>query len=205
MLPARLHAWRDRRSVPSVAAPAWAGPVARSFLEQQRRLAVARRRRPPRTAAQRFEAIRDAPHRVVLAWGRQQEEHVAGVEVWSPYQDLRLAAAVASLRPDYLLADDRWRGLLRASIRGLVPESIRERIDKARFEPALRRFVDAAGGLASLRPLASGRALASLGLVEPAQLEAAFERFAAAPDDGASWVSLWAPLAVEAFLRGRGG
>ncbi len=61
----------------------------------------------------------------------------------------------------------------------------------------------AAGGLESLRPFASGRALASLGLVEPRAFAAAFEAFVAAPDDGLSWVTLWSALSIEAFLRAR--
>lgn len=199
-LPMRLRAWRERgddRHAP----PEWAGPVTRSFLDERRRLAGGHVRRPPRTEPQRFAAIRDDPHRTVYAWERHQYEQAAGVDVSWPYLDLRLAAAVAALRPDYLLLGDRWRGLLRASIRGLVPDSVCERDDKARFEPALKRFVDAAGGLASLRPLASMRELSSLGLVSPAAFAAAFDRFVATPDDGEAWVLLWPPLAVEAFLR----
>lgn len=200
-LPTRLRGWRDRRDARYVP-PDWAGPVARSFLDEQRRLAGVHVRRPPRTAAQRLAAIRDDPYRVLYAWERHQLEHAGGVDVWFPYQGLQLAAAVAALRPDYLLHGDRWRGLLRASVRDVVPDSLRERMDKARFEPALRAFIDAAGGLESLRPLASMRELASLGLVDSAAFAAAFERFVATPDDGEAWVSLWAPLAVEAFLRG---
>jgi asparagine synthetase B (glutamine-hydrolysing) len=201
-MPVALRRWRERRNV-RYAPPEWTGPVARSFLDERRRLACARVRRPPHDAAQRFAAIRDEPHRAVYAWERHQYERAAGVDVWWPYLDLQLAAQVAELHPDYLLFGDRWRGLLRASIRDLVPDSIRDREDKARFEPALRRFVEAAGGLESLRPLATMRELGSLGLVEPAAFAAAFDRFVANPDDGEAWVLLWPPLAVEAFLRGR--
>lgn len=201
-LPTKLRGWRDRRQ-PRYAAPAWAGPVARSFLAEQQRLAGVHVRRPPRTPLQRFAAIRDDPYRMLQAWGRQQEQHAGGVDVWWPYLDLELAAAVAALPPDYLLFGDRWRGLLRASIRDLVPDSLREREDKAWFEPALQRFIDTAGGLESLRPLRSMRELASHGLIEPAAFAAAFDRFVAAPDDGEAWALLWAPLAIEAFLRGR--
>lgn len=203
-LPARVRGWRARREQ-WYAAPDWAGPVLRSFFAEQRRHVGIHARRPPRTALQRFAAIRDDPYRTLAAWERLQLEHAGGVDVWWPYQDLDLAAAVAALPPDYLLFGDRWRGLFRASIGGLVPDSIREREDKAFFEPALQRFIGAAaGGLASLRPLASMRELASLGLIDPAAFGAAFERFVAAPDDGEAWVLLWPPLAVEAFLRGRG-
>jgi hypothetical protein len=179
------------------------GPVARSFLDEASRLDALRAARPSRTASQRYFASRDDAHRVVLAWVRHQEEQASGVDCWDPYLDLDLAAAVTSLPPDYLLFGDRWRGLLRAATRDLLPDSLCARMDKASFEPALRRFMDAAGGLESLRPLASGRALASLGLVEPAAFAAAFERFVATPDDGISWVALWSALSIEAFLRAR--
>jgi asparagine synthetase B (glutamine-hydrolysing) len=200
-LPTKVRGWRDRRDA-RFAPPAWAGPVLRSFFDEQRRVAGVHVRRPPRTEAERFAAIRDDPSRIVLAWVRHQEAHAARVDLWWPYLDLELARAVAALHPDYLLFGDRWRGLLRASIRDLVPDSLRERTDKASFEPAMRRFVDAAGGLESLRPLASMRELASLGVVDPAAFAVAFDRFVAAPHEGEHWVTEWPALAVEAFLRG---
>ena len=202
-LPSRLRGWRDRRSSRSSPPPAWAGPVLRSFYREQRRLAGVHVRQPPRTEPERYEQLRDDPERMVLASCRHQEEHAGGVDLWCPYLDLELLRAIAALRPEHLILGERWRGLLRASIRELVPDSLRERDDKASFEPALRRFVDAAGGLASLRPLASMSDLAALGLVDPKAFAAAFEQLLARPDDGASWARCWPPLAVEAFLRGR--
>jgi asparagine synthetase B (glutamine-hydrolysing) len=201
-LPTAVRVWRARRHAPCES-PAWGGPVVRSFLEEKRRLLGDVAGRQPRTAEQRFESIRDDDRRPVLAWGRQLEEQLTGVDCWDPYLDLDLAAAIAFLPPEYLLSGDRWRGLLREAARDLLPVTVRERMDKASFEPALRRFVDAAGGLEALRPLASGRELASLGLVEPRELRAAFDRFVTEPEDGVSWVGLWSALAVEAFLRGR--
>ena len=199
--PTAFRAWRARRR-PVAPAPAWAGPVGRAFLDEKQRAARVVPARP-RTAAERFTSVRDDAHRVVLAWARHQEEHASGVDCWDPYLDLDLTAAVASLPPEYLLYGDRWRGLLRAAAHDLLPESLRERMDKASFEPALRRWTDAAGGLEALRPLSSGRELAALGLVEPKPFAAAFERFVATPEDGVSWVSLWSALSVEAFLRAR--
>lgn len=202
MLPTRLRGLRDRRAA-RFEPPSWAGPVLRSYFDEQRRDASTRVRTPPRTELARFAAIRDDPYRVVLAWARHQEEHGAGVDLWWPYLDLELAASVAALPPDYLLYGDRWRGLLRESIRGLVPDSLRERPDKAAFEPALRRFVDAVGGFEALKPLASVRRLAELGIVDPVAFAAAFDEFSAAPDAGEPWVVVWPALAVEAFLEGQ--
>lgn len=200
-LPARLRGWRDRRD-PQFVPPLWAGHVLRSYFAERRRLAGVNVRLPPHTEEERFAAIADHPYRIVYAWERLQHENAAGVDLWWPYQDLDLAAAVAALPPDYLLLGDRWRGLFRASIRDLVPESIRQREDKAYFEPALRRFVDAVGGLESLRELASVRELVSLGLIDRAAFASAFDRFVAAPDNGEAWVLLWPVLAAEGFLRG---
>lgn len=201
-LPASLRAWRGRRLAP-VPRPEWAGPLVRSYLHEKRRLAGELNRRVPRTPAERLSAMNDDAFQVMVASGRQVEEHASGVDCWYPYLDPDLKAAVASLEPEYLLFGDRWRGLLRAAAHDLLPESIRERMDKASFEPAMRRWIDAAGGLESLRPLASGRELASRGLVERRPFTNAFDRFVAAPEDGESWMSLWAALSVEAFLRGR--
>jgi asparagine synthetase B (glutamine-hydrolysing) len=203
--PVALRVWRARRAMPAqLPLPTWAGPVARSFLEESRRRAIRDLQRRPTTASQRLEALRRDTHRVTLAWSRHQGEQASGIDCWDPYLDLDLAASVTALEPYYLLFGDRWRGLLRASMQDLLPESLRERMDKASFEPALRRFMDAAGGFASLRSLASGRALASLGLIEPGPFAAAFEHFVAAPEDGVSWMALWSALSVEAFVRGRG-
>ena len=202
LVPPSLRAWRGRRLAQVPALP-WAGPVLRSFFEEKRRLAGELDARVPRTPSQRFAAMYDHPQQVVIASRRQVDEHLSGVDCWDPYVDPDLVGAVASLEPEYLLFGDRWRGLLRAAAHDLLPESLRERMDKAHFEPAMRRWIDAAGGLESLRPLASGRELASLGLVEPGPFATAFDRFVATPDDGESWVCLWSALAVEAFLRGR--
>lgn len=201
-LPPGLRAWRGRRhaQLPTLS---WAGPVVRSYLDERRRLAGEANRRPPRTAAERLRASWDETHQVVVASGRQAEEHASGTDCWYPYLDRDLMAAVTSLDPELLLHGDRWRGLLRESARDLLPESLRERMDKAHFEPAMRRWMEAAGGLERLRPLASGRELARLGLVEPKPFAEAFDSFAADPSNPHCWVSMWSALAVEAFLRGR--
>jgi asparagine synthase (glutamine-hydrolysing) len=201
-IPTPVRVWRAQRHAPCDS-PSWGGPVLRAFLDEKRRVLGVIHGRPARTAQERFERIRDDDRRSILAWGRQLEEHLTGVDCWDPYLDLELAASIARLPPEYLLMGDRWRGLLREAARDLLPETVRERMDKASVEPALRRFLDKAGGFASLRPLASGRELASLGLVEERAFEAAFDEFAATPEDGVSWVGLWSALAVEAFLRGR--
>ena len=140
-------------------------------------------------------------YRVYLTWNRHLQEVASGLDCWDPYQDSTLIHAVGRLPRDILLAGDRWRGLLREAMRGLLPESLRLRMDKAKSERSLVRFVDALGGLASFRALASVDRLADLGVIEPARFRDAFTDFEAHPGDGPSWVTLWPVLAVESFLR----
>ncbi len=201
-LPPAVRAWRTFRYGATSMVP-WAGPIVRTYLEDKRRLRSRFLSRLPMNAAQRLVAMTDPAYQAIVAAGRQMQEHASGLDFWYPYMDRNLIAAVASMAPEHLLFGDRWRGLLRASAHDLLPSSLRDRMDKASFEPAMRRWVEAAGGLESLRPLASGRELASLGLVEPDAFRVAFERFVAEPEHGESWVELWAALAVEAWLRGR--
>lgn len=201
-LPQRLRMWRAARAAP-VGVPVWAGPVLREFLEEKKSLLARQHVRRVDSPRARWELVRDEPQRVYLAWNRSQQEIAAGIDAWDPFLDLTLARAVTSLPPDALLYGGSWRGLFREAARGLVPDAILEREDKARFEPALRRFVAAAGGFEMLKPLASGKMLASHGLVLASSFDRAFEHLAAHPDDGEAWMTLWPALAVESFLRRR--
>jgi hypothetical protein len=98
-------------------------------------------------------------------------------------------------------------------MKGTIPEKIRKRQDKARFEPAMAAAAAASGCLDELRDLASFEALASRGLVEPSLLRAGFNEWLAVVAQGertwslppdARWQRMWALLAVEAFLREHG-
>lgn len=196
-VPRAVRAWRARRSAPTP--PAWAGPVLRAYMRRETRQHVERALRDGR--GESAELVRDDPYRVYLTWNRHLQQVASGLDCWDPYQDSTLIRAVAALPRELLLLGDRWRGLLREAVRGLLPEPLRLRMDKARCETSLVRFVNVVGGLASLRGLATVDRLADLALVEPSLFREAFERFEADPDDGPSWVTLWPALAVESFLR----
>jgi hypothetical protein len=109
---------------------------------------------------------------------------------------------VACVPPSAMMADGWHRGLLRAALKGHVPEALRMRRDKAWFEPALADVADAAGGVAALRELARVPRLAQLGIVEPGPFLREFERLARAPSAQSSaplWSRVWQVLAAEAF------
>lgn len=200
---ARLHHARARRPRPRV--PVWAGARLRAAVEEaaETDLAAAAssvaRGEDPAVAPRSL----DARYREYLAWGRHAQSVAAGVRRVDPYLDRTLIATIARLPADWLLHGDVRRGLLRLAMTSALPDSVRLREDKARFEPALVRFVTAAGGLASLRPLASATHLARHGLVEPSAFSDAFADFVAAPHEGEAWTTLWPALCLEAFLRDR--
>jgi len=194
----RRHALRAPQPLPS-----WAGPRLREHARAWRAQEIEQSLSRPRTAAERFVRFDASPSHDHLAWLRHQEQVASGLERRDPYLDRDLVRFVTALPPTWLLHGGTRRGLFREAVRGLLPESIRVRADKASFEPAFARFVEASGGFAALRPLANLSELASLGLVEPASFGAAFDAFAVRPEDG--WGDVWPALAVEAFLRGRTG
>lgn len=200
ILPRAVRAWRARGEA---WAPPWAGPELVAYLRAAAEGARTRALAPRDTPAARLEALCGAPHREHLAWLRHQQEIAAGVERRDPFLDRALARAVTSLPPAWLLLGQVRRGLFREAIRGLVPESLREREDKASFEPAFTRFASALGGFEALRPLARVPRLAALGLAWPGPFGEAFEELARAPLDSEGWATVWPALAVEAFLRAR--
>ena len=73
-----------------------------------------------------------------------------GIQRMDPLLDDELIAFVCSLPPAFLLHGGQTRGLLRAAMKGLVPDAVRLRTDKAKFEPAMAEAVRAAGGFAAL-------------------------------------------------------
>jgi asparagine synthase (glutamine-hydrolysing) len=201
LLPTSLRARRAART--PVATPGWAGRQLREFAREQRLRGLARVLAPARTPCARFERFHGSPSHEHLAWLRHQEQVASGLERRDPYLDPELVRVITALPPAWLLHGDTRRGLFREAVRGLVPDSLRLRTDKASFEPAFVRFVEAGGGFAALRDLAGVPELAQLGLVEPRLFRKAFEAFVANPDDG--WGEVWSALAVEAFLQTHAG
>lgn len=195
LLPAWLRKAHGRRAAD---APAWSGSRLRAFVEREH---VATRSRRSTDGAARFDAFAHDPHLANASDMRGQLETASGCVRVEPYLDDDLVEFVAGLPPSLLFHDDRMRGLFRLAMRGLVPERLRLRRDKASCIAALREALDASGGLASLAELATMRALGDLGLVEPAKFSARFDDFVRAPMLGGIWMEIWPALAVEAFAR----
>lgn len=200
-MPRALRLGRARRN--PVRVPTWAGPELTAYLRRAHDIRV-------EAAAESLDRGQDLltsstaaeeRYRQYLAWCRHAEEVASGVERVDPFLDRTLTARVERLPAAWLLHGGIRRGLFREAMRDLVPSSVRLREDKASFEPAMARFLSSAGGLSSLRDLASATALHAHGLVNRRAFAATFDGFVAAPEQREAWAALWPALAVEAFLR----
>jgi asparagine synthase (glutamine-hydrolysing) len=135
-----------------------------------------------------------------IAEFRGQLEAKAGCTRADPLLDADLVELIASLPPHYLLHGDSTRGLFREALRGLVPDSVRTRVDKGSFEPAIAEVVGVSESHA-LRDLATMRCLSARGLVEPHSYRHHFESVLADGPKSQDWLAIWPALAAEAFLR----
>ncbi len=130
-----------------------------------------------------------------------QMEVAGGIPTIGPYEDPRFIEFVLTIPPEQLFFGHRNRGLFRAAMQGLVPDSVRLRPDKASMEGALEQMFVAIGGFGSLGTLLTMEATADLGLVEPAPFRAAMAELVAGRAHGRGWPQQWSMLAVEAFVR----
>jgi hypothetical protein len=130
-----------------------------------------------------------------------------------PFRDFDFVRFILQIDP-LVLGDGRtYRGLYRLAMKGVLPDRVRLRADKGRFEPGVAAAALAADGLEGLRDLASLDAFATLGFVDPEPFRPIFnawlrvvergERPDRDPDDE-WWQPVWQLLSIEAFLREHG-
>jgi asparagine synthase (glutamine-hydrolysing) len=185
--------------------PAWAGPVMRRHASE--RHARSLRSRPP------WEQSRDEKLRQFFRWraydlvafDRNQYEAQMGVARFDPYLDPDVVRATVCLPEHELVRNGIQRAPLREAVRGLLPEDVRMRRDKASFEQACEAMLRALPA-SRLEPLADATAVGDLGLVEPRAFRDECLAFLRKPEAHANgWVPLWPVLAAEAFIRGAFG
>ncbi len=155
----------------------------------------------PRSAAERQLGFMRTARFAEIAALRVGLERLAGIRFAQPLIDAAVLDFVAALEPYELAQNGQMRGLLRESVRGLVPDSVRLRPDKFEHEGAMLAAVEAGGGFAAFRDLAPVSRCADLGLVEPRRFEAEFWALANDPlGPTRDWSRIWSMLSVEAFL-----
>ncbi len=135
---------------------------------------------------------------------------VVGCAPVDVFLDFEFVRFMLELDPLVLSHGHQDRGLYRLAMKGVLPERVRTREDKGDFEPAVGAAAVAANAFETLGDLSSLRALATLGLVDPAPFRPAFNacltalrRGAIEHDNGADEqiVPAWQLLSVEAFVR----
>lgn len=194
-LPLSVRRARQRRVVRRRAD--WAGPALLAQLKRRHPVDMASRSRAP---SARFEHFMGSPTLGRRDDGRGQFFALTGIEQSDPFLDEEFVRFVFSLDPSLLHVGGRGRGLLRLAMEGLVPDDVRQRLDKSRFEPAMSAMMQGAGGFQTLAPLSTMKRAGRLGLVDPAAFGRSFDRLRTNPDWGAGWTYVWPPLALEAFL-----
>jgi asparagine synthase (glutamine-hydrolysing) len=149
----------------------------------------------------RLRILDDRSYNVDLSDYRGQLEIASGCGRRDPLLDEEVVDFVGSLPAPFLFHGGYHRGLLRLAMRGLVPDSVRLRLDKASFTPAIQAVYRAPGRAEAVRPLVSATTLGELGLVRPELFARAFATFAKHLDDGVAWMQFWPALALESFAR----
>jgi asparagine synthase (glutamine-hydrolysing) len=191
-VPPSVLAWHRRRWQRGREAWAWAGPRLRDQLA------------PHLEAAECddwLERMAVDQNCVDYSDARGQTELACGLPWVDPYLDPTFVSFLATLPPEELLYGRRQRGLFREAMKGLLPESLRLRPDKASFEPLGDEMFAAVGGLPAFATLLTMEATADLGLVRPAPFRRTFERVVRKEATRRGWLEVWPMLAVECFLR----
>jgi hypothetical protein len=135
---------------------------------------------------------------------------LTGAAVLDAFMDFDFVRFMFEIDPVLLSYGHEYRGLYRLAMKGILPEQIRTRQDKASYEPAFAAAVLAADAIGMVRDLSSLEALASRGLVDPGPFRPMFTSWLSAvkrgereeSDPGDEWgQQVWQLLSVEAFLR----
>lgn len=149
---------------------------------------------PDRGLHSDLEQIRSCT-RVIRQWDRMAAR--AGLPMASPFLDDRVIEACLAVRPSERVTPWRYKPVLSAAMRGIVPDDCLRRTNKATAS------MDASNGLrehrADLLALWEDSRLQALGLVDGAELRRLARRPAS---PGLSDAILYSTIAAEVWLRG---
>ncbi|WP_369244257.1 lasso peptide isopeptide bond-forming cyclase [Streptomyces sp. R41] len=174
----------------------WVTPEAERMARQAllRAAATTSPLHPDRGLHTDLEQIR-ACTRVIRQWDRMAAR--AGLPMASPFLDDRVIEACLAVRPSERVTPWRYKPVLSAAMRGIVPEDCLRRANKA------TAAMDASNGLrehrADLVALWEDSRLEELGLVDGAELRRLARRPAS---PGLSDAILYSTIAAEVWLRG---
>jgi asparagine synthase (glutamine-hydrolysing) len=130
-----------------------------------------------------------------------------------PFRDFDFVRFILQIDPLLLGHGHTYRGLYRLAMKGVLPDRVRLRADKGKFEPGVAAAALAANALEGLRDLASLDAFASLGFVDPGPFRPIFNAWLRVIERGERpdrdpgderLQPVWQLLSIEAFLREHG-
>jgi asparagine synthetase B (glutamine-hydrolysing) len=211
-LPSAVLSARRRRAD---CAP-WMTPRFLALLQACRAAAQRRRRAFPDTPDEWMQELCEGNSYVLpdMADTGGQTLATTGFSTYDVFLDFDFVRFMLEIDPIVLCHGDEYRGLYRLAMKGLIPETIRTRQDKAHFEPAVAAAAVAVNAHEMLCDLSSLRALAARDLVDSTYFRPMFERWLATVRRGERldedpgderWEQVWQLLSVEAFLREHGG
>jgi hypothetical protein len=194
----RSHVHR-RGLIRKAATLAWAGPRFATFLNSRQDYADPR---PVHSQRARIVGLASSDLLMGVREVFARWEMAGGLPISLPYLDDDYVRFVGRIPSAAIFAGARERGLLRESMEGLVPDSVRYRMDKARGGDAFAELFRAMGGNEAMGDLGTMRELESLGILDSKKFRLAFHRFAADPyADPVCWHALWGALTAEAYVR----
>jgi asparagine synthetase B (glutamine-hydrolysing) len=190
----RLRALRLRlRALP------WAGPTLKARLSMDREYPPAPRIYDQRT---RVTLLASSPLVTITQEYSSRWELASGLRMASPYLDDNFVQFVGRIPSRAIFAGARERGLLRESMSDIVPDNVRNRMDKAKSDHAFVELFAAMGGASAVRELVTMTELQRLGMIEAREFRKAFDQFAANPGaDPSCWGTLWSAITAEAYVR----
>jgi asparagine synthase (glutamine-hydrolysing) len=181
--------------------PSWAGPVlkeiyAEAFSNQGRDTGE-----DILSGLARQRAFDSPTYHLDFADYRGQLEARTGSYRVDMMLDEEIVDFVTALPAPFLFHGGFHRGLLREAMRGIVPDEVRLRPDKASPTELLQALFCAPGRDDAIRPFLSMQALGALGIVEPSLFRRAHSRFWRTKSSAVGWIQIWPALAVEIFAR----
>ena len=182
----RAQAWRHRRP------EEWFGRKLKQFVYDQNSKAKLRKR-----GVGNIVDVGAAEHLLNLRDAREQVEIRSGCPHIEPFLSDDLLEFVARIPPAFFFFGNIRRGLLRESMRGILPDSVRLREDKASAGPAIAEMLSTEGAIERIRPWLPMSAIAERAFIDAA----AVSKFVSdtSRSNWGAWLNLWPALALEAL------
>jgi asparagine synthase (glutamine-hydrolysing) len=177
----------------------WMGPKLTAFLSEPRESPSF-----PAVHSQQSRVAQLTTSALVMMYREltSQWEMAVDLPISFPYLDDDYVRFVSRIPSEAIFAGARERGLLRESMEGLVPDSVRYRMDKSLGHEAFAQILCAMGADRAIGDLVTMRELDKLGIVDPKRFGTAFEAFAKNPREQASaQLTLWSAITAEGYVR----